>query len=142
MTKKSSEAQEEKKAGQVVRFAHPETKAEAAERFRVIEMRGERVLVTPTDSDMAIPPTFSYLATDLTAEEEEEGMSEEQVVECLMDLFDNEEAVRESELGEALSRRSAKTFKEAGILTRDEGLVLRMADGRELFLTVQIQEGR
>ena len=68
--------------------------------------------------------------------------TEAQVVECLMDLFDNEEAVRESELGEALSRKHAQTFKEAGILTSDEGLVLRMADGRRLFLTVQIQEGR
>lgn len=74
--------------------------------------------------------------------EEEEGMSEEQVVEALMDLFDNEEAVRESDLGEALSRKPAETFKRAGILTTDEGLVLRMKDGRRLFLTVQIQAGR
>lgn len=75
-------------------------------------------------------------------EDEEDAMDEEDVVEALMDLFDNEEAVRESDLGEALSRKPAETFKQAGILTRDEGLVLRMKDGRRLFLTVQIQEGR
>ncbi len=78
---------------------------------------------------------------DEPEQEEAEGMSEREVVECLMDLFDNEQAVRESDLGEALDpRRPARSFKEAHILTTDDGLVLRMKDGRRLFLTVQIQE--
>lgn len=55
----------ERRPGQIVRFIAPQTPAEAAERFIVLEDRGDRVAVAPTTSTLAIVPTFVYLAADL-----------------------------------------------------------------------------
>lgn len=35
--------------------------------------------------------------------------------------------------------RSVDSFEEADVLTRDEGIVLRMAGGGRVFLTVQVR---
>ena len=53
--------------GDVVKFAHPHTDDERIERFMVVELRGERVLVAMKDSGMTLVPTFVYLQSDLTA---------------------------------------------------------------------------
>ncbi|HEY8740940.1 MAG TPA: hypothetical protein VIN56_10150 [Candidatus Dormibacteraeota bacterium] len=37
----------------------------------------------------------------------------------------------------ALDPRSIRTFEEGGLLTRDRGLIIRTADGREYQLTIQ-----
>jgi hypothetical protein len=50
--------------GMLVRFKNP-TKAEAGERFTVLEVRGDRVLVEDAASTMRIAPTFVYLISDL-----------------------------------------------------------------------------
>ena len=50
--------------GDVVRFREPLTREEEGERFEVLEMRGERVLVVSL-CDLPIPPTYVYLAADL-----------------------------------------------------------------------------
>ena len=51
---------------QQVKFAAPLTADEATERFVVVELRGERVLVEFI-CDMPIRPTFVYIAADLVA---------------------------------------------------------------------------
>ena len=51
--------------GDEVRFVEPKTDDERIERFEVLELRGERVLVAMKDSGMSIVPTFVYLASDL-----------------------------------------------------------------------------
>lgn len=51
--------------GNLVRFANPLTTAEQSERFVVLEMRGDRVLVEFVCT-MTIRPTFVYLLSDLT----------------------------------------------------------------------------
>ena len=53
--------------GDEVRFVEPKTEDERIERFEVLELRGERVLVAMKDSGMSIVPTFVYLASDLVA---------------------------------------------------------------------------
>jgi hypothetical protein len=52
------------RTGQVVKFAAPTTPDEAAERFRVLEDRGDRVLVEFI-CDLAIAPTYVYPVADL-----------------------------------------------------------------------------
>jgi hypothetical protein len=51
-------------AGDVVRFVAPSNEDEANERFLVLEMRGDRVLVEAV-CDMRLRPTFVYPAGDL-----------------------------------------------------------------------------
>ena len=53
--------------GQVVQFAHPLTDDEKVERFLVLELRGDRVLVEFI-CDWLVRPTFSYLESDLVVE--------------------------------------------------------------------------
>jgi hypothetical protein len=58
------------KPGQIVKFAVPMTEAERLERFTVLEMRGERVLVQDASSfwdGHLLHPTAVYLAADLIA---------------------------------------------------------------------------
>ena len=50
--------------GETVRFSNPLTPDEAAERFTVLEIRGDRVLVEFICS-MHLLPTFVYLLSDL-----------------------------------------------------------------------------
>lgn len=50
--------------GMRVRFARPRTQDEALERFVVLELRDQRVLVA-LECDLSIKPTFVYLASDL-----------------------------------------------------------------------------
>ena len=52
--------------GDEVKFWHPLTDDERIERFMVVELRGDRVLVAMKDSGMTIVPTFVYLQADLT----------------------------------------------------------------------------
>jgi hypothetical protein len=54
-------------AGQIVKFVAPVSDNERHERFKVLELRGPRVLVEFV-CDMSIRPTFVYLAADLVAE--------------------------------------------------------------------------
>lgn len=54
--------------GQIVKFVAPLSDDERQERFKVLEPRGERVLVEFV-CDMRIRPTFVYLAADLVAEQ-------------------------------------------------------------------------
>ena len=54
--------------GDVVKFASPFDAAEATHRFRVVELRGDRVLVQCTDSTFRswwIKPRSVYLVADL-----------------------------------------------------------------------------
>lgn len=53
------------KTGTLVKFKHPVDKDEAAERFTVVEDRGDRVLVKDALSKQKIAPTFVYLKVDL-----------------------------------------------------------------------------
>jgi hypothetical protein len=54
----------ELQVGQTVRFAAPESPDEEAERFIVLELRGDRVLVEFI-CNMRIKPTHVYLVADL-----------------------------------------------------------------------------
>jgi hypothetical protein len=51
---------------QAVKFAEPQTADEESERFVVVELRGDRVLV---ESDCGVPirPQFVYSCAELTA---------------------------------------------------------------------------
>ena len=51
--------------GDEVKFSRPLTDDERIERFVVVELRGDRVLVAMKESGMAIVPTFVYLQADL-----------------------------------------------------------------------------
>lgn len=53
--------------GQVVKFVSPLSADEQVERFRVVELRGDRTLVSPVEwpSRFGIVPTFVYLAHEL-----------------------------------------------------------------------------
>ena len=53
--------------GDEVKFSRPLTDDERIERFMVVELRGDRVLVAMKESGMTIVPTFVYLQADLTA---------------------------------------------------------------------------
>ena len=52
--------------GDEVKFSRPLTVDERIERFMVVELRGDRVLVAMKESGMTIVPTFVYLQADLT----------------------------------------------------------------------------
>ena len=52
--------------GDEVKFSRPLTDDERIERFVVVELRGDRVLVAMKESGMSIVPTFVYLQADLT----------------------------------------------------------------------------
>lgn len=54
----------ELQVGQTVRFTEPKSPDEETERFIVLELRGDRVLVEFV-CDMRIKPTHVYLAADL-----------------------------------------------------------------------------
>lgn len=49
---------------QVVKFKEPMSKDEAAERFVIVEVRGDRVLVELV-CEMTIRPTFVYMAEEM-----------------------------------------------------------------------------
>lgn len=51
--------------GDEVKFAAPLTRDEEEERFIVMELRGDRILVALKDSGMSIVPTFVYAVEDL-----------------------------------------------------------------------------
>ena len=52
--------------GDAVRFRSPQTADEARERFYVVEMRGDRVLVEDADPYWrGVRPTFVYALADL-----------------------------------------------------------------------------
>lgn len=53
------------KAGDIVKFSAPTGDFETRARFRVLEVRGERLLVELVDSRFSIAPTSVYLAEDL-----------------------------------------------------------------------------
>ena len=53
------------KDGDVVKFREPTDTEEASERFIVLELRGDRVLVGDVNTQMAIRPTFVYLCAEL-----------------------------------------------------------------------------
>lgn len=53
------------RVGDTVRFRAPQTQDESSERFRVMEMRGTRVLVRSEDRSMRIVPIFVYSTDDL-----------------------------------------------------------------------------
>jgi len=53
----------------------------------------------------------------------------EEAISCLEDLTEEEE--RETKINRI------ETFKDAGILTMDEGLVLKMKDGTKFYLTIK-----
>ena len=53
----------------------------------------------------------------------------EEAISCLEDLTKEEE--RETKINRI------ETFKDAGILTMDEGLVLKMKDGTKFYLTIK-----
>ena len=52
--------------GDEVKFSRPLTDDERIDRFMVVELRGDRVLVAMKESGMSIVPTFVYLQADLT----------------------------------------------------------------------------
>ena len=54
------------KLGQIVKFTHPHSESEAAERFTVLELRGFNALVEFIGT-MRVKPSFVYPLTDLTA---------------------------------------------------------------------------
>ena len=55
------------RVGDEVKISRPLTDDERIERFMVVELRGDRVLVAMKESGMTIVPTFVYLQADLTA---------------------------------------------------------------------------
>lgn len=61
-------------------------------------------------------------------------MNEKVIREALEMLLIGELSLEDTALDEA---RSILPFGEAGVLTRDEGLVLKMADGTEFQITVR-----
>lgn len=57
------------KTGTLVKLYNPTNADEAWERFTVVEMRGDRVLVADADEywdGQTLRPTFVYLASELT----------------------------------------------------------------------------
>lgn len=52
----------------MLKFKHPQTPAEADERFQLIEDRGDRLLVEFV-CDMRVRPTLVYLTNEMTEAE-------------------------------------------------------------------------
>ena len=61
-------------------------------------------------------------------------MNEKTIEDALNLLISGELDLVETALGEV---SNIKTYAEAGILTRDSGLVLRMEDGSEFQITIK-----
>lgn len=61
-------------------------------------------------------------------------MNEKTIEDALNLLISGELALVDTALGEV---SNIKTYAEAGILTRDSGLVLRMEDGSEFQITIK-----
>lgn len=61
-------------------------------------------------------------------------MNEKTIEDALNLLFSGELDLVDTALGEV---SNIKTYAEAGILTRDSGLVLRMEDGSEFQITIK-----
>lgn len=61
-------------------------------------------------------------------------MSEKTIEDALNLLISGELDLVDTALGEV---SNIKTYAEAGILTRDSGLVLRMEDGSEFQITIK-----
>lgn len=53
------------KKGDAVKFSEIKDQGDELARFEVVEMRGERVLVSDKLSTAAIVPTFVYLVSEL-----------------------------------------------------------------------------
>jgi hypothetical protein len=53
------------KRGDIVEWLDPLTEDETTEAFRVVELRGDRVLVEDIHSHYNIRPTFAYEVADL-----------------------------------------------------------------------------
>lgn len=77
----------------------------------------------------AEPPGASREENDMVDYDETDETSTEQTFES------NLQAALEGH--QELSIRSIRTFEEDGLMTRDRGLVIRLADGREYQLTIQ-----
>jgi hypothetical protein len=82
-------------------------------------------------------------------EDETVEMDEQQMQDCLVELFDQLALMRRGDeypddLPEEFAAvRSARTFEDVGVLTNNAGLVIRMAEGSEFQLTiVQSREAR
>lgn len=61
-------------------------------------------------------------------------MNEKVIREALEMLLTGELSLEDTALDEA---RSILSFEDAGVLTSDEGLVLKMADGTEFQITIR-----
>ena len=61
-------------------------------------------------------------------------MTEKGFTACLQAVLDGELEVNESFDPDAIAR--VQTFEEVGLLTRNHGLVVTMADGTQLQLTI------
>lgn len=61
-------------------------------------------------------------------------MNEKTIEDALNLLISGESDLVDTALGEV---SNIKTYAEAGILTRDSGLVLRMEDGSEFQITIK-----
>lgn len=57
------------RVGDRVKFSNPQAQEESAERFEVLELRGERALVRSIGSPMRITPTFVHLVDELETDE-------------------------------------------------------------------------
>ena len=67
-------------------------------------------------------------------------MNEHELAQAMMDLMNNAfEAAIDDDVevpGELMNVRDMRTFEEAGVLTRNAGLVIRMTDGTEWQVTI------
>jgi hypothetical protein len=62
-------------------------------------------------------------------------MDTEKLQEIIMDLMYNSDEITDAGL------KQIRSFREAGLLTRDEGLVLRLTDGSEFLITINQSRG-
>jgi hypothetical protein len=61
-------------------------------------------------------------------------LTESAVVEILRNALEDETV--ENEVGEEFEVRTVRSFEEAGVLTMNAGIVIRLVNGQEFQLTV------
>jgi hypothetical protein len=65
--------------------------------------------------------------------------TEDDVENCLLDLFNQAQYADEAVLDGRIGIRSVGNIKDSGYLSRDAGVVIELADGTDIIITVQVQ---
>jgi len=93
--------------------------------------------VYTTRSGATTPPRLEMAHEGMHRDDLPDRLDEEGAEEMLLDLLGSQDVLGQEGLGQYL--RKGQTFESAGVLTTDRGLVFKLADGRSLYLTIQVQ---